>query len=76
MQNVMNRRWLLNNYPEGIPSLENWTLDAQPVPTRMISMPANALRPSIITLTAPMFLWALIDGVLIRLVVLIMRRTP
>jgi hypothetical protein len=32
MQNVMNRRWLLAGYSEGIPTLENWTLDRQPVP--------------------------------------------
>jgi NADPH-dependent curcumin reductase CurA len=31
MQNVMNRRWLLAGYPEGRPTLENWTLDRQPV---------------------------------------------
>ena len=32
MQNVTNRRWLLAGYPEGMPTLENWTLDRQPVP--------------------------------------------
>jgi NADPH-dependent curcumin reductase CurA len=32
MQNVMNRRWLLAGYPEGMPTRENWTLDRQPVP--------------------------------------------
>ncbi len=32
MQNVMNRRWLLKAYPEGMPTPENWTLDMQPVP--------------------------------------------
>jgi NADPH-dependent curcumin reductase CurA len=32
MQNVVNRRWLLKSYPEGMPSLENWTMDSQPVP--------------------------------------------
>jgi hypothetical protein len=32
MQNVINRRWLLAGYPEGMPTLENWTLDRQPVP--------------------------------------------
>ena len=32
MQNVVNHRWLLASYPEGMPSLENWTADAQPVP--------------------------------------------
>ncbi len=32
MQNVVNRRWLLAAYPEGMPTPENWTLDAQPVP--------------------------------------------
>ena len=31
MQNVMNRRWLLAGYPQGMPTLENWTLDRQPV---------------------------------------------
>ena len=32
MQNVMNRRWLLKQYSEGMPTLDNWTMDAQPVP--------------------------------------------
>ncbi len=32
MQNVMNRRWLLAAHPEGMPTVENWTLDTQPVP--------------------------------------------
>jgi NADPH-dependent curcumin reductase CurA len=32
LQNVVNRRWLLKQYPEGIPTLDNWTMDAQPVP--------------------------------------------
>jgi NADPH-dependent curcumin reductase CurA len=32
MQNVVNRRWLLASYPKGMPSTENWTMDAQPVP--------------------------------------------
>ena len=32
MQSVTNRRWLLAGYPEGMPTLENWTLDRQPVP--------------------------------------------
>ena len=32
MQNVANRRWLLKSYPEGMPSLENWTMDVQSVP--------------------------------------------
>src|SRR5215469_8350984 len=32
MQNVMNHRWLLKSYPDGMPSLENWTTDAPPVP--------------------------------------------
>jgi NADPH-dependent curcumin reductase CurA len=32
MQNVVNRRWLLKQYPEGMPTLDNWTMDAQPVP--------------------------------------------
>ena len=32
MQNVMNRRWLLKQYPEGMPTLGNWTMGALPVP--------------------------------------------
>jgi NADPH-dependent curcumin reductase CurA len=32
MNNVVNRRWLLASYPEGMPASENWTMDAQPVP--------------------------------------------
>ena len=32
MQNVMNRRWLLASYPEGMPTADNWVLDTQPVP--------------------------------------------
>lgn len=32
MQNVINRRWLLADYPEAMPTLENWILDKQPVP--------------------------------------------
>jgi NADPH-dependent curcumin reductase CurA len=32
MQNVVNRRWLLKQYPDGMPTLDNWTMDAQPVP--------------------------------------------
>jgi len=32
MQNVVNRRWLLATYPEGMPAADNWTLDTQPVP--------------------------------------------
>src|SRR6516164_5485234 len=32
MQNVINRRWRLASYPAGMPSLENWTMDTQPVP--------------------------------------------
>ena len=32
MNNVVNRRWLLASYPEGMPAPENWTMDAQPVP--------------------------------------------
>ena len=30
MQNVMNHRWFLAAYPEGMPTLENWTLDGRP----------------------------------------------
>ena len=32
MQNVMNRRWLLTSYPEGMPTPDNWIMDTQPVP--------------------------------------------
>src|SRR6516164_9828992 len=32
MQNVMNRRWLLATYPEGMPTSDNWIIDKQPVP--------------------------------------------
>jgi NADPH-dependent curcumin reductase CurA len=32
MQNLMNRRWLLASYPEGMPSADNWNMDTQPVP--------------------------------------------
>ena len=32
MQNVVNRRWLLAGYAEGMPTPENWTMDVQPVP--------------------------------------------
>ena len=32
MQNVMNRRWLLARYPEGMPTSDNWIMDKQPVP--------------------------------------------
>jgi NADPH-dependent curcumin reductase CurA len=32
MQNLVNRRWLLAGYPEHMPTLENWSIDAQPVP--------------------------------------------
>ena len=32
MQNVVNHRWLLASYPEGMPCPDNWTRDAQPVP--------------------------------------------
>jgi NADPH-dependent curcumin reductase len=31
-QNVVNHRWLLAHYPDGMPMPENWTLDEQPVP--------------------------------------------
>ena len=30
MQNSSNRRWLLAQYPEGIPGPDTWTLDVQP----------------------------------------------
>src|SRR5215470_7114716 len=32
MQNVVNRRWLLASYPEGMPTPDNWVMDTQPVP--------------------------------------------
>ena len=32
MQNVVNRRWLLASYPEGMPAPDNWVMDTQPVP--------------------------------------------
>jgi NADPH-dependent curcumin reductase CurA len=32
MQNVVNRRWLLKQYPEGMPSLDNWAMGELPVP--------------------------------------------
>jgi hypothetical protein len=38
MQNVMNRRWLLTGYPEGMPTLDNWVMDTQPVPARRASL--------------------------------------
>jgi NADPH-dependent curcumin reductase CurA len=31
MQNSSSRRWLLAAYPEGMPTLDNWKLDVQPV---------------------------------------------
>jgi NADPH-dependent curcumin reductase CurA len=31
MQNVMNRRWLLAGYPEGMPTPDNWIMDTQQV---------------------------------------------
>jgi NADPH-dependent curcumin reductase CurA len=31
MQNLVNRRWLLARYPEGIPVPEDWVIDQQPV---------------------------------------------
>jgi hypothetical protein len=32
MKNVVNRRWLLTAYPEGLPSPDNWIMDTEPVP--------------------------------------------
>src|SRR6202050_1965706 len=32
MQNVVNRRWLLASYLEGMPTPENWSTDTQPAP--------------------------------------------
>ncbi len=31
MQNLVNRRWLLARYPEGIPVPQDWVIDRQPV---------------------------------------------
>jgi NADPH-dependent curcumin reductase CurA len=31
MKNVVNRRWLLTAYPEGMPTPDNWIMDTQPV---------------------------------------------
>jgi NADPH-dependent curcumin reductase CurA len=31
MQNIVNRRWFLKQYPEGMPTLDNWTMDEQRV---------------------------------------------
>jgi NADPH-dependent curcumin reductase CurA len=32
MQNLLNRRWLLASYPEGMPVPDNWVMDKQSVP--------------------------------------------
>ena len=32
MQNIVNRRWFLKQYPEDMPTLDNWTMDEQRVP--------------------------------------------
>jgi hypothetical protein len=32
MKNLSNRRWLLSQYPNGIPTPDTWALDTQPVP--------------------------------------------
>lgn len=32
MQNIVNRRWFLKQYPEGMPTLDNWSMDEQRVP--------------------------------------------
>ena len=32
MQNIVNCRWFLKQYPEGMPTLDNWTMDEQRVP--------------------------------------------
>ena len=29
---VQNRRWLLAKYPEGMPSVDTWTLEVAPAP--------------------------------------------
>jgi NADPH-dependent curcumin reductase CurA len=32
MQNLVNRRWLLAEHPDGMPTLNCWTMDSSPVP--------------------------------------------
>jgi NADPH-dependent curcumin reductase CurA len=32
MRNLLNHRWLLASYPEGMPAPSNWAMDTQPVP--------------------------------------------
>jgi NADPH-dependent curcumin reductase CurA len=32
MKNIVNRRWLLTAYPEGMPTQDNWIMDTQLVP--------------------------------------------
>jgi len=32
MQDLVNCRWLLASYPDGMPTREHWTMDEQPVP--------------------------------------------
>ena len=32
MQNIVNRRWLLAEYPDGMPTPKNFAMEAQPVP--------------------------------------------
>ena len=51
MQNVMNRRWLLASYPEGMPSPDNWTTDARnrcPIPDPVRSSSKQGGFPSIL----------------------------
>jgi hypothetical protein len=36
MQNVMNRRWLLASYPEGMPTADNWIMDMHLAQTRWV----------------------------------------
>ena len=32
MPDAVNRRWLLAKYPQGMPSLDTWTLEVAPAP--------------------------------------------
>src|SRR5258706_234970 len=45
MQNVVNRRWLLASYPEGMPVPDNWVMNTQPGPgdTVVVSAASGAV---------------------------------
>ena len=32
MPDAVNRRWILAEYPQGMPNLDTWTLDVAPTP--------------------------------------------